>query len=140
MPTSQNQATVQPLTDSVWYWVLLFSVAALASIAASRPVYEARQNRIERRFQVRAHVGFATSRVGEPGAQFEGDGPPDIEITNDRLIGLAPIAAFVLATAVGSSIMLFLERRRGSRTTLGKIASQTASNAPSLATEEAATG
>ena len=106
-----SRVEVAPLTDSVWFWVMLFSIAALASLAASKPVYDARQDRIERRFQVRAAVGFPSSRVGTPGAQADQAALQSVEIAEGRLIGLAPIASVVLATLVGSSIMLYCERR-----------------------------
>jgi hypothetical protein len=45
-----------PITDSPWYWVLLFSVVSLGAIAAIQVKYGRRQANLERQYQARERV------------------------------------------------------------------------------------
>ncbi|HVT30616.1 MAG TPA: hypothetical protein VHE81_21590, partial [Lacipirellulaceae bacterium] len=54
-----------PITDSPWFWVLLFSLMAMAALAVMSHKYTRRQANIERHYQ-------ANERVTE---QFENNSP-----------------------------------------------------------------
>jgi hypothetical protein len=49
--------------DSPWYWVYLFSAAALAALFLAGPRYAARQAQLERNYQARQRA--VQQRVGE---------------------------------------------------------------------------
>ena len=49
-----------PITDSPWFWVLVFSVVALIALGAISGQYGKRQARLERQYQARERVRGAS--------------------------------------------------------------------------------
>jgi hypothetical protein len=50
-----------PLAESAWFWVYLFSTAALVALALAAPKYAERQPQLERRFLARQAGGQAVA-------------------------------------------------------------------------------
>jgi hypothetical protein len=98
-------ASRAPITDSPWFWLCLFSGAALLAIAAIGPKYARRQERIERKFQMREHV-VERRAAGDTNPEDDVFTPPErIAAT------LWPIAALLAVVFVGSATMLVRHRR-----------------------------
>jgi hypothetical protein len=94
-------------TDSPWFWVLIFSLAALAAIATIGPKFERREEAIETKFHARER---ATGReaIERPADDATQDGPQW-----QPIFTLGPIAAVVALVAVVSMVNLVrLHRRR----------------------------
>jgi hypothetical protein len=94
-------------TESPWFWVLIFSLAALAAIATIGPKFERREEAIETKFHARERaVGReAIERPADDGAQ---EGPRWAPIFT-----LGPIAGVVALVAVVAMVNLVrLHRRR----------------------------
>ena|SRR5436190_1133398 len=50
-----------PLTDSPWFWLYLFSIAALAGLLLIGPKYYARQTQVERQYEGKVRAAQAAS-------------------------------------------------------------------------------
>lgn len=50
-----------PLTDSPWFWLYLFSIAALAGLILIGPKYYARQSQVERQYTGKVRASQAAS-------------------------------------------------------------------------------
>jgi hypothetical protein len=95
----------EPLADSPWFWLCLFSGVALAAVAIIGPKYARRQHGIERKFQMREHVAERRA-AGDTNADDDVFTPPE------RIVAtLGPIAA-VLAAVFVSSVVMLIRRRR----------------------------
>jgi hypothetical protein len=92
-----------PLTDSPWFWVLLFSVVGLVSLVVISGQYGKRQARIERQYQARERIG--DNAVNDPTR-------PEYATPDNTLVPIWPLGVLLVATAVGSAIMLQRERSR----------------------------
>jgi hypothetical protein len=103
-----------PLTDSPWFWVYLFGVAALVFVALETPKFRQRQAQVERKGQGR--IRAAQNVAGQT---------PDAELSSaeNTAIDLKPVM-FVLggATAVAWFI-LWRQRWRVRSTALRRNAS-----------------
>ena len=53
-----------PITDSPWFWVLLFSVVGLIALGGISGQYGKRQARLERQYQARERI--RDEAVGDP--------------------------------------------------------------------------
>src|SRR5262245_23050233 len=80
------------ITDSPWFWVMLFSAMGLVALAVTAPKYASRQGRLELQYQ--AHQEAERRRVEgedrarEPGQ--EGSSPPPAR--GELIIPLWPLA------------------------------------------------
>ena len=103
------------LTDSPWFWGLLFSVMSLVGIGLIGPKYARRQAQIEGRFLGRERAAVERQRRAaglEPvdladTAADAAAAPPERIVPTWTLVTLAGLAA------AGSAVMLARERRRG---------------------------
>jgi hypothetical protein len=83
------------LTDSPWFWLLLFANAALIGVAVIGPKYNIRQAGVERRYEARQEI--ARRAQGQPtadpadsvGTTDEMDPPAD----SSHIVPLKPLAA-----------------------------------------------
>jgi hypothetical protein len=92
-----------PITDSAWFWVVLFSCVGLLALFVMHGHYSQRQARIERQYQARDRV--ANNDVGDPTRR-------EYSRPDDTLITLWPLATLLVGVAVVASAMLYRERRR----------------------------
>jgi hypothetical protein len=91
-----------PLTDSPWFWVLVFSLMGLGALVAISGKYGQRQSRLERQYQARERV--REDSMSDP-ARREYSSP------ERTLVPLWPLAVVLIAVAVGAAVMLDRERR-----------------------------
>jgi hypothetical protein len=102
------------LTDSPWFWALLFSLMALAGASLIAPKYEFRQRQVEGRFLGRQAAAIERER------RSAGLEPVDLadaardreEAQPGRIVPLWTLATAAAVAAVASAAMLWRERRR----------------------------
>lgn len=103
-----------PLTDSAWFWLLMFCGVAMLGIIAVGPKYFRRQARAEQRYanrvqtwqhrQLSPEETAAAAQDQQTGRQMEAQGPRAT---------LAPLAAAVAALMAAAAGGLMVTRRRG---------------------------
>jgi hypothetical protein len=100
-----------PITDSPWFWVLVFSSAGAICLAVITPQYFARQRRLEMQFLAREEILERQAR-GDAGArppgQEGGAAPPAI---GELMIPLWPLLGGCVALMLFSTVMLVRSRR-----------------------------
>ncbi len=104
-----SSAPVPPVTDSPWFWVMLFSLAALAGIATIGPKFERREQAIETKFHARERG--LKREAAEPGAPIEQGQVPHWQ----PIFTIYPVMAVLALVALAAFIQLLrLQRRRWS--------------------------
>lgn len=94
-------------TESPWFWVLIFSLAALAAIATIGPKFERREEAIETKFHARERA-VGREAIEKPAEDAAQDGPQW-----QPIFTLGPIAGVVALVAVVAMVNLVrLHRRR----------------------------
>jgi hypothetical protein len=102
------------LTDSPWYWVLVFSLMALAALAAISGKYGKRQAGIERQYQARERI--AEKKAAEnnsTGASRIDDQETrrPFATPGEQLIPLWPLAVLLSLVAIVAATMLLRASR-----------------------------
>ena len=92
-----------PITDSAWFWLVLFSWVGLLILFVMHGRYGQRQARIEKQYQARDRV--VNDDVGNPTRR-------DYSAPNQTLIPLWPLATLLVGVAAIASIMLYREQHR----------------------------
>jgi hypothetical protein len=102
------------LTDSPWFWGLLFSLMALAGIGLIAPKFDVRQRQVEGRFLGRqAAADERTRRSAGRGPRANAHSAPDREAAQPgRIVPLWTLAVGAAAAAAGCGVMLWRERHR----------------------------
>ena len=97
-----------PLTDSPWFWVLAFSLTAIAALAAISGKYGRRQSNDERQYQAAERIA-----AGETGsaASSESTGRRPYATPGDPLIPLWPLTLILATIALVAALMLWRSRR-----------------------------
>ena len=96
------------LTDSPWFWALLFSLMALAGLGLIAPKFDVRQRQIEGRFLGRQQAAEERAR------RAAGLAPVDLaeqardrdDVAPKRIVPLWTLATLAAAAAAGSGWML----------------------------------
>jgi hypothetical protein len=101
--SSQNR-----LTDSPWFWGLLFSVMALVSLALVSPKYDRRQGQIEGRYLGRGQLAAERARraAGLQPSSLAEDAVVMDEAPRSRLIPLWPLAIAAAGSSAACGWML----------------------------------
>jgi hypothetical protein len=84
-----------PVTDSPWYWVLIFALAALAGIVTIGPKFEQRQEIVETKFH-----GRELAQGRESLEQPNTENAPSHAGPWDRIFTLNPLVAIVSTVAL----------------------------------------
>jgi hypothetical protein len=107
-----------PVTDSPWFWVMIFALMAVGALAAIGGKYGRRQATIERQFQARTRV----AQQHDTGNKLAGDArtepqdvPREFARPDDTLIPLWPLASLLILVAFFAGIMLVRGRDRPAR-------------------------
>ena len=102
-----------PLTDSVWLWAALFSLMALAGVAAIAGKFDVRQRQIEGRFLGRQQSAIERDRraAGLPAVDLADSARDRAEVAPTRIVPLWTLAVAAGLAAVGSLVMLAREQR-----------------------------
>ena len=93
-----------PITDSPWFWVLLFSVVGLVALAAISGQYGKRQARLERQYQARERI--REDAVGDPRR-------PEYSAPDKTLVPIWPLAVVLGGVVLVAAVMLGREQGRG---------------------------
>jgi len=103
----------QPLSDSGWFWALMFSVMALVAVGVIGPKWDWRQRQLEGRYLGREQAAVERQR------RTSGLDPVDLAETAVEREAVAPgrivpawtLASLAAAAAAASAFMLWRERR-----------------------------
>lgn len=103
MTDTSSPPTKPPLTDSPWFWVYLFGVAALVFVALEAPKFRERQAQVERKGQAR--IRAAQNVAGQT---------PDAALSTveNTAIDLKPILFVIGGATVVSWFILWRQRWR----------------------------
>jgi hypothetical protein len=102
-----------PLTDSPWFWGLLFSLMALAGIGLIAPKYDVRQRQVEGRFLGRQAAADERARrsAGLEAIDLADSARDREEAQPGRIVPLWTLAAAAAAAAAACGGMLWRQRR-----------------------------
>ncbi len=114
---SPEPVHLPPLTDSGWFWALMFSLMSVVGIALIAPKWDWRQRQLESRYVGSEHAAFERQR------RSEGLEPVDLADTVADAEAIAPqrmVPAWTLVTLAAvaasfSAAMLWRERQHLSR-------------------------
>lgn len=95
-----------PLTDSPWFWLGLFGLAALVGLMAIGPKFAQRQHRLALQSEVREQIW--RDRLEQPSAAELAERPSVVASS----LPLWPLAAVALAVTGGSWGWLWWQRRQ----------------------------
>ncbi len=101
------------LTDSPWFWGVLFSLMGLVALAIIAPKYDRRQGQIEGRYLGRGQLALERTRraAGLEAMSLAEDAVAMEEAPRSRLIPLWPIAIAAAGAAAACGWMLQREVR-----------------------------
>ncbi|HEY4723947.1 MAG TPA: hypothetical protein VII92_18990 [Anaerolineae bacterium] len=104
-----------PITDSPWFWLLVFSVVGIGALAAISGKYGRRQANIERQYQARERIAQGDTISGDADTAQDGDSASrrSYSMPGETLIPLWPLAVGLGAIALFAAVMLARERGRG---------------------------
>jgi hypothetical protein len=120
-----NSQDNSPLTDSPWFWVLLFSLFALGALAVMvfSGWYGKRQTRLERQYQARYRVAEKITAENNPAASERTDGLEarrPFASPGNNLIKTWPLAVLLGIVAAVAAAMLYRTIRDGRSTELAE--------------------
>jgi hypothetical protein len=109
MPPARTPSR-SPLTDSPWFWVAVFSAAAMLFLLVITPRYRPRQRRLEMQYMAREEM-LRRRAEGEPLARAsgqEGELTPPAE--NELIVPLWPLGLLFGLLSIASAAMLWRSR------------------------------
>jgi hypothetical protein len=105
-----------PITDSPWFWVLVFSLMGLAALTAIHDKYGKRQAAIERQYQARERTAEQVASLEHADADAPQPGPdvplPAYATPGHNLISVWPLFAVLTVLAAVAALMLAREWNR----------------------------
>lgn len=109
-----SRQSVPPLTDSGWFWAGMFSLMALAGLAAIQGKFDVRQRQVEGRYLGRQHAATERQRraAGLPAIDLAESARDRGEVAPARIVPLWTLVTLATLATVGSFAMLARERRR----------------------------
>lgn len=110
MSDSLPAPAARPITDSAWFWVLVFSAAGLVCVLVIMPQYAKRQRRLEMQYMAREEI-LRRQAEGEPAAREAGqEGEAAPPAVGELIIPIWPLASVCVAAMGLSSYMLWKSR------------------------------
>jgi hypothetical protein len=107
--------TARPITDSPWFWALVFSAAGLVCVLVIMPQYEKRQRRLEMQYMAREEI-LRRQAEGEPAAREAGqEGEAAPPAVGELIIPIWPLASLCVAGMGLASYMLWKSRFAAAR-------------------------
>ena len=97
-----------PITDSPWFWLLLFSAVGLLALGAISGQYGKRQARLERQYQARERI--QNDEIGEEAAADPAR--RDYSSPEKTLVPIWPLAVLLGGVIVFSAVMLRRDHQR----------------------------
>ena len=107
--TSPHGNSTAPITDSPWFWVLLFSAFGLILLGLFSGQYGKRQARLERQYQARERI--AEGALGD-GAASNAD-RREYATPENTLVPLWPLSVALCGAMVLAATMLGRQYQRG---------------------------
>jgi hypothetical protein len=112
-----NATERTPITDSPWFWVLVFSLVGLVGLAAIRDKYGKRQAGIERQYQARERTAEQAAVAGKDGEAADAIHTTDVPLPayatpGHNLISIWPLFVLLVVVGVAAAILLARERRQ----------------------------
>jgi hypothetical protein len=104
-----------PISESPWFWVLIFSLIALGAVTAISGKYGRRQTVIERQYQARDRVSDVGAGENSQAIATRNDyqaSRRDFASPGNQLVPLWPLTILLLMVAVLAAAMLAWCRRR----------------------------
>ena len=98
------------LTDSPWFWMLLFTLCATVAVLAVGGKYGRRQSTMERKYQARQRLQQGDVLTDRPEATTESPSPRPFSQSDSTLIPLWPLAVITLSLTLFSGFMLARQR------------------------------
>ena len=97
-----------PLTDSPWFWLLLFALVGIGALAAISGKYGRRQANIERQYQARERITQGDSTSGDTSATQDTVAPSrrPYSMPGETLIPLWPLAVTLGVVSLFAGVML----------------------------------
>jgi hypothetical protein len=100
------------LTDSPWFWLLVFANAALLGVAIIGPKYNVRQGAVERRFEARREVARRAlaqpANETAPGDTAASESAPDEDAALDSSAHIVPLLPLALVLVVANLVAIVL--------------------------------
>jgi hypothetical protein len=111
--SSESWSKRPPLTDSGWFWALMFSLMALVAIALIGPKWDWRQRQLEGRYLGREQAAAERQRRAEGLAPVDlADAAADRDaVAPGRIVPAWTLAMLAVIATAGSAGMLWRERR-----------------------------
>jgi hypothetical protein len=94
--TESVQGPSPAVTESPWFWLMLFSLAGLAAVATIGPKFERREQSIETKFHARERG------LGREGVEQADDATPAQMPTWNPIFTLGPIVGILVVVALVS--------------------------------------
>jgi uncharacterized protein YoaH (UPF0181 family) len=109
------------LTDSPWFWGLVFSLMALVGIGLIAPKFDRRQRQVEGRFLGRQQAAIERERraAGLPPIDLAEAARDRESVAPRRIVPLWTLGVSAGAAAAVSALMLRRERAHNARTAAG---------------------
>jgi hypothetical protein len=98
------------LTDSPWFWTLLFTLCGTFAVLAMGDKYGRRQSTIERKYQARQRLQQEKGLTTQAEGTSDGGSPQAFSQSDSTLIPLWPLAAITLSLSLFSGFMLVRQR------------------------------
>lgn len=109
-PSSTSPARA-PISDSLWFWLAIFSLGGIAAVLLIEQQYRPRQRRLEMQYRAQEEI-LRRQAAGEPAARgvgHEGDTPPPTD--RELIIPLWPLIGACLLVFASSVYMTWRGRR-----------------------------
>ena len=115
-----NSEELPPVSESPWFWVLIFSLMGLLALAAIHGKYGQRQAGLERQYQARERTAeqvAATSdrATADESSQATANGSvpvPEYALPGHNLISIWPLAVLLAVVSAAAGVMLSRERKK----------------------------